>query len=368
MTRTCHYIAALAALAGLLSVASFASAQTAPSLGSASSYAVLAGSTVTNTGGSTIAGDLGVSPGAAITGFPPGTVVAPGAQHAADASAAAAQTSLTTAYNDLAGQTSTSNQTGVDLGGQTLLAGVYTYSTSAQLTGTVTLNAQGNANAVFVFQIGSTLTTASNSTVAMINGGQPCNVFWQVGSSATLGTGTHFVGNILALTSITLNTNATVAGRALARNGAVTLDTNNVSASLCNVTEPSPTPPTSPAGCPDITLSPITLPAATVGVPYSQQFTAGNGTRPYLYTTNVSALPAGMALSSAGLLTGTPTSSTPQTFNVRATDALGCLIQRPYAFVLGVAVPTLPQVFAVLLALGLLAIGYEQVRRRRAAG
>lgn len=117
-----------------------------------------------------------------------------------------------------------------------------------------------------------------------------------------------------------------------------------------------------------LTLSPAALPGATVGAPYSQQFTTSGGTRPYVYTTNAAAVPAGMALSSIGLLSGTPSSSTPQTFNVRATDALGCLVQKPYAFVFGVAVPTLPQVFAVLLALGLMAIGYERVRRRRAAG
>ena len=122
--------------------------------------------------------------------------------------------------------------TGQDLGGLTLTPGVYCFSSSAQLTGTLTLDAQGNPNAVFIFKIGSTLTTASNSSVVVINTGGnssiACNVFWQVGSSATLGTGTSFAGNILALTSITLNTGANVSGRVLARNGAVTLDTNNV--------------------------------------------------------------------------------------------------------------------------------------------
>ena len=150
----------------------------------------------------------------------------------------------TTAYNDLAGQTCTSDLTGQDLGGLTLVPGVYCFSSSAQLTGALTLDAEGDPNAVWVFQIGSTLTTASNSSVLLINGGQACNVFWQVGSSATLGTTTSFVGNILALTSITLNTGANVSGRALARNGAVTLDTNTISVAVCGVPPVTPIPPT----------------------------------------------------------------------------------------------------------------------------
>ncbi len=206
-----------------------ASAQTAPSLGSAQRFAVLGGSTVTNTGSSVITGDLGVSPGSAVTGFPPGVVVS-GAIHGADAAALAAQEAVATAYTSLAGQTCTRDMTGQDLGGQTLTAGVYCFSSSAQLTGALTLNAQGNANAVFIFKIGSTLTTASASSVVVANGGHPGHVFWQVGSSATLGTATSFTGNILALTSITVTKGARVTGRTLARNGAVTLDTNTVTA------------------------------------------------------------------------------------------------------------------------------------------
>ena len=153
-----------------------------------------------------------------------------GTIHCADAAALAAQNDVTTAYNSLVGQACTQDMTGQDLGGQTLTAGVYCFSSSAQLTGTLTLNAQGNANAVFIFKMGSTLTTASASSVVLINGGSPGNVFWQVGSSATLGTATSFAGNILALTSITVTTGVRVTGRTLARNGAVTLDTNAVTA------------------------------------------------------------------------------------------------------------------------------------------
>jgi hypothetical protein len=193
-----------------------------------SSFSVLGGSTVTNTATPTIVtGNLGVSPGSAVTGFPPGTVV-DGSIHAGDGVAAQAQSDLTTTYNNLANTACGTDLTGQDLGGLTLTPGVYCFSTSAQLTGTLTLNAQGNPDAAFVFKIGSTLTTASASSVLMINGGSPCGVFWQVGSSATLGTGTALIGSIVALTSITLNTGAGVSGRVLARNGAVTLDDSHV--------------------------------------------------------------------------------------------------------------------------------------------
>ncbi|MEP7125132.1 MAG: ice-binding family protein [Byssovorax sp.] len=203
----------------------------APSLGTAQSFAVLASSTLTNIGATTVVGDIGVSPGTAIIGFPPGTVT--GTVHAGDAVAAQARLDATTAYNVLAGDACDLDLTGQNLGGLTLTAGVYCFSTAAQLTGTLTLDAQGNPNAVFVFQVGSTLTTAAASQVTFINGGQPCNVFWQVGTSATIGAGTAFAGDILALTSVTLSTGANVVGRALARNGAVTMDTNQIVAASC---------------------------------------------------------------------------------------------------------------------------------------
>jgi len=203
-------------------------------LGTAASFAVLAGSTVTNTGPTTIAGDLGVSPGTAVTGFPPGIVS--GTVHEADAVAGTAQNDLATAYNSLAGLPFNENLTGQDLGGMTLLPGVYFFSSSAQLTGTLTLNAQGNDNALWVFEIGKTLTTASSSVVQVINGGPDDGLFWQVGSSATLGTGTSFEGSILAAQSITLDTGAMIpCGRALAENAAVTMDTNVIS-TACTAT------------------------------------------------------------------------------------------------------------------------------------
>ena len=228
-------------------------AQTAPALGSAASFAVLGGQTVTNTGPTTIFGDLGVSPGSAITGFPPGSLTG-GATHKADAVALQAQSDVTTAYDALAAQACTADVTGQDMGGKTLTQGVYCSTSSAQLTGTLTLDAQGNAAAVFIFKMVSALTTASNSSVSVINGGTACNVFWQVVSSATIDTTTHFVGNILALASITLNTGATIVpGRALAQTGAVTMDTNNVSIQGCPGAPPaSATPTATPTGTPAV--------------------------------------------------------------------------------------------------------------------
>ena len=215
-------------------------AQTAPSLGTAQSYAVLAGSTVTNTGASVIGGDLGLSPGTSVTGFPPGVVT--GTIHAADAAALSAKNSLVTAYDSAAGQSCTQDLTGQDLGGKVLTPGVYCYSTSAQLTGMLTLNGQGNAAAVWIFRAGSTLTTASGSSVVMTNSGSQCNVFWQVGTSATLGSATSFAGNIMALSSITMTTGANIVGRALARNAATTLDTNNITPATCASAAPAPAP------------------------------------------------------------------------------------------------------------------------------
>jgi Ice-binding-like len=240
-------------------------------LGTAGSFGVLAGSTVTNTGPSFITGDLGVSPGTAVTGFPPGLVF--GSTHTADGVAGDAQTDLTTAYNDAAGRDASATVGAFIGAGQTLAPGVYKATSSLEVGGALTLDAQGNANAVFIFQAASTLITDSASHVILTDGAQACNVFWQVGSSATLGTYSGFQGSILALTSIAATTGDTIVGRALARNGAVTLDDDRIITPACTAASPTPTStvtstatptptPTSPAPTPT-TTSPAPKPNAT---------------------------------------------------------------------------------------------------------
>lgn len=211
-------------------------AATTIDLGTAANFAVLGGSTITNTGSTVVNGDLGLSPGTSLTGFPPGVIN--GTQHLTDAVAAQAQADLVSAYIAASSQTGGTTVSG-DLGGMTLTPGIYNSTSSLGITGTLTLDGQGNANAVFIFQVGSALTTASGSKITLINGAQSCNVFWQVSSSVTLGTGSSFVGNILALTSVTATTGASVNGRVLARNGAVTLDVSPISKPTCTVTPPS---------------------------------------------------------------------------------------------------------------------------------
>jgi hypothetical protein len=195
-------------------------------LGTAAHFAVLAAATVTNTGPTVITGDLGLSPGTAVTGFPPGRVI--GTVYRADSVAAQAQADLTTAYNDAAAQPATATIP-TELGGTAETSGVYVSAAGTfGITGTVTLNAKGNPNAVFIFKAASTLITASASNVKLVNGAKAANVFWVVGSSATLGTYSTFRGNIMALASITVTTGVTIQGRALARTAAVTLDTDTI--------------------------------------------------------------------------------------------------------------------------------------------
>lgn len=290
-----RYTAALTFLATILLIANSTQAfgqGTAPSLGTAQSFAVLAGSTVTNTGPTVVTGDLGVAPGTAVTGFPPG-IVAGGSIHAADAVALQAQQDTTTAYNSLAGQAcNTTYGVPTDLGGQTLLPGVYCFASSAGLTGALTLDAGGDPNAVFIFKIGSTLITASDASVTLINGATECNVFWQVGSSATLGTRTHFIGSILALTSITLTTDATLAGRALARNGAVTMDTNTVSVPTC--TAP-------PVNAPPVVGKSFTQPTILAGQSSTLTLTLSNSnsTSASITAPFTDSLPSGLSISGA---------------------------------------------------------------------
>jgi hypothetical protein len=195
-------------------------AATDPLLGTAGNFAVLSGAGMTNTGPSWITGAIGAA-SAGITGFPPGTA---GPQHIGDSAFLTAETDLVGTYNRAAGEPTTTDYSNQNLGGLTLGPGVYNQSTAPTLTGTLTLSGGG----VYIFKIGSTLVTASGARVSLINGAQPCDIFWQVGSSATIATSTTFVGNIMAKAQIAMQTGATLNGRALAETAAVTLDTNRI--------------------------------------------------------------------------------------------------------------------------------------------
>jgi Ice-binding-like len=224
------------------------------SLATAANYAVLGGQTVTNTGPSILNGSLGLWPGTAISGFPPGQVLPPGTTDTTNAVAQQAQSDLTAAYLAAAGRPINATEP-ADLSGLTLVGGVYAgpSKSALSLNGTLILDGAGDPNSVFIFQTNSTLITGSSSTVTLINGAQECNVFWQVGSSATLGTGSVFAGNILALTSISVTTGVTVHGRALARNGAVTLDTDTFTRPTCAGVTGGPGG-TVPGGGPGVTI------------------------------------------------------------------------------------------------------------------
>jgi hypothetical protein len=248
-----RYVLALCAV-GLVVATTAVAAATAVPLATTDSFSVLAGSGITNTGPTTVSGDIGTFPTTSISG----SMTVGGSNHAGDAVTQRAKTDLVTAYNVAAGEGPT-NPVTADLGGRTLLPGVYNAASSMGLTGALTLNAQGDPNSVFVFQMGSTLTSASGSQVNLINGAQACNVYWQVGSSATLGTGSTFIGTILALTSITVTTGVTIDGRVLARDGAVTLDTDTITTSRCTTTPGSTTPGSTTPG----TTTPGTTPGTT---------------------------------------------------------------------------------------------------------
>ncbi len=313
-------------------------------LGTSGTFAVLAGTTITNTGPSVISGDVGVAPGTAITGFPPANLINGSSEHVADGVASDAQADLTTAYN-VAAHAASTESVSADLGNHTLVAGVYTSASSLGLTGDVTLDGQNNPDSVFVFQAGSTLTTASNSTVSLINGASACNVFWQIGSSATLGTDTTFVGNIMALASASLGTGSTVEGRVLASNGAVTLDTNTITAPTC-ATSPSPVsvvaPTTPSATSPSASTSPSGSSATPTAAPTGSGAGGGggsSGTSPAVESSAASVVPAGFPHTGAGGAS---------------------LSQRPVFVAVGVA--------ALLAASALAAVALRRRRRLLAAG
>ncbi len=277
-SRSALLLACVAVPTGLIVTSNGPTAQAADitisvKIGSASAYSVLAASTVTNTGPTTLARSLGLWPGTSITGFPPGVVAATGNTDIANATAQQAQADLTGGYNDGAGRALTGTVP-ADLGGQVLRSGVYAAEGKGplSLSGTLVLDAHGNTDAVFIFQTDSTLTTASSSVVQLTGGAQACRVHWIVGSSATLGTGSQFVGTIIALASITVTTGASVRGRALARNGAVTLDSNVFTPASCQPPRVSTVPGTSTVGS---TIPRTTTTVARTTVPRTTTTIAG---------------------------------------------------------------------------------------------
>jgi large repetitive protein len=333
MSRKCLAPLTLAGLIAFLSGVAPASAQAPPSLGAAQSYAVLGGSTVTAGGtGTVITGDVGVSPGTSITGFPGSAIVVPPfSTHANDASAVAAQASVSnvgglyTTLVNFGGSAAFGTPLGAELGNTTLGPGTYIFSSTANVAATTTLTLSGAGT--YVFKVGSGLTANVGSRISLINGASACNVFWQVTSAATLN-GVTFAGTVVAQAGVTLGVGAALTGRALTTTaGAVSLSGGNTVGG-CSA---------SGASCPVITLSPPTLPNGTVAVAYSQTITASGGTAPYTFTVTSGTLPSGLVLTAAGVLAGTPTTAGTFTFTVRGTDAQGCFGAVAYTIVIAAA-------------------------------
>jgi len=300
---------ALAVLGALSGGAWPAFAQPAPSLGTDASFAVLGGSAVTNTGPTRIAGNVGVSPGNTVSGLPEGTPF-PGDVHRDDALARQAQKDNAAAFRDLAGRMCDVTLSSLP---STLEPNVVYCLPSASLAGPLTLNAKDDPHAVWIIKIDGSLTTEASSSVVVTEGGRESNIFWQVGTSATLGANSAFLGNLLARGDITLNGGASLSGRLLAQTGTVTLNGNKVT--IC---------------CEPITLSPASLPGGTAGTPYSVMFTAEGGTGPYTFSIVSGTLPPGLTLT-GGTISGTPAGCRgTYTFTVMATDVNGCSVAQEY--------------------------------------
>jgi hypothetical protein len=347
MKRTLVQSALIAAIVALLVVSAAAWAQTAPTLGQADQFGALGNSGVTGAAGTgvLVSGDVGSSPTASISNFPPSSTVPPWIVHLTDDGVVQqAHTDAIAAYNNLAGQVPVTQVLAAQLAGQELISGIYSFESAADLAvnGTLTLNGGG----VFVFQVPSELTANVGSQV--VGTADACSVFWQIGTSATLN-GNLFKGTVIADASITLGDGADLIGRALAGTGptgAVTMagDGGNTIGG-CSSTS---------GGCPEITLSPSTLPQGTQGVPYSQQITASGGKAPYTFTVSSGTLPTGLTLSASGLLSGTPTTVGSTTVTIQVTDDNGCLATIDYTIVIvagepggcpeiTLSPPTLPQ-------------------------
>lgn len=351
------------ALVALVCAPSAAWAQT---VGAAQSFAVVGGAGVHfNGAGSVINGDVGVDPAAGtfITGYPANaTITPPFANHGNDAFAVAAAAAVQILYDSAAMAPAGGVVTGANLSTSGPTAnGLYTPGKYFVSVGTaiiptsITLTTPG----LYIFTLNSDLTAAVGSNVILGPGVDPCNVWWRVPTQAALN-GATFVGNVVSNAGISLGVGASLRGRAMTTDpGQVTFAGNNT-VSGCASAASAP-----PAGCPAIGVSPLALPFGAIGVPYSQQLAAISGTAPYTFTLLelVGTLPAGLTLSPAGLLSGTPTAGISETFTIRVADTLGCFTNHQFAFIFGVNVPTLPQVFVLLLAIGLIMAGYYRLRR-----
>lgn len=300
--------AAVLALTPVSSASAVTSADGPISLGTATSFAVLSSSTVTNTGPTSIAGDLGVSAGSSVTGFPPGILL--GVQHLGDATAIQAQTDVTTAYTQLSSLTPTDSTVYTELGGLTLNPGVYTAGV-ASITGNLTL--QGDDTSIWVFQVTDTLTTGSGSSITINGGADSCNVFWRVASQAVLGTDSTFEGTVIAGSSIAATTGAVIDGRLLAQTEAVTLDDNLIVAS------PDCSTGTTIVSSPTITSGPEA--SATVGTPYSSAVTA-TASPAASYSITSGSLPPGLTMDATGTVTGTATTVGTSTFTITASNGV----------------------------------------------
>ncbi len=320
--RSSSLFAVALALAGVSTALAFGAtaASAAPTtdvnLNSAAAFAVLAGSTITNTGSTVVSGGIGLTPGSAITGFPPG-IQTSGTPSVDTAVAVSAQTDLTAAYTDASTRTPAS-AIPADLGGSTLTAGVYQAPSTLAITGTLTLNGAGDSSSVFIIQVPSSLTTASGSKVVLENGAQSCHVYFQVTSSATLGTNSSFAGTLLAMTSITASTGASVDGRLLARNGAVTLDDNTITVPTCSAVAPTTTTSTTTS---TTTTTTTVAPTTTTTVPPTTTTTTSPSGRPSS-TTTTPVIPVGAPATGFGGMAGSSGSGV----NMLALSALAALL------------------------------------------
>jgi Ice-binding-like/Putative Ig domain len=345
MMRNSLHLAASAGLAALLCGASPASAQ---SLGAAASFAVLGGTAVTAAGGAgtVINGDVGVAPQTSITGFPPAAIVPPFMNQGDDAAAIAAQGSATALYTALAGM-GPATPISAELGGTSLVPGIYSIGAADIAAGTaLTLTGAGT----YIFQVASSLTANVGSSVILLGGASACNVFWQVTSAATLN-GASFAGTVVAQAAVTLGVGAALTGRALATSlGAVTMSGGN-SVGGCST----------PSGvCPTITIAPPTLPNPVLAVAYRQTLTASGGTGTYTFTVTAGTLPAGLTLTPAGVLAGTPTATGPSSFTIRATDANGCPASVTYSMVIAAACPVITLTPATPPTSGTVGVAFSQ--------